>query len=503
MAKLYVIGLDGVTFSVIDALNAHGYLPGFKLLEERGIQAVLESVMPPFTAPAWTTMFTGVNPGVHGVLDFNRNEKKYIENAQWHKESIVTSRDVHARTVWEILNLQGRTCGVSGVPVTYPPYKITGYMISGMLTPSLSDQWTYPLNLKSQILEEFPDFSLNFQKPAAAKELVKGLLSYTDVHFRMQQRFSQKYPCDMTIHVYRSPDILQHVSFGRLSDILKKQSKEAIAQEESFRIYFQIDDIIQTYVQMLAPDDVLVVVTDHGFRRAERGFLIHNFLKKKGYLRVNKNYYMNAILQLCKKIGLPVNVMSSTDMIDSRHTSVLLHSASSWALYDLTPAKDAFTELQKELEPYGIRIWRSEELYSGPYVETFPDYILDFNESPYFLSQAIKIHGVLTHKRPAVSHDHHKDGVCFVYSPASVVQGVTRQKFSLIDISPMLLYLAGAPVPTWMEGNVPEIIRTWRGKEVVVDEHICLTPPPREYVDNVKEGDRAIIEERLRSLGYL
>ena len=66
--KVLVIGLDGLTFDLIDPLMERGWLPHISRMRDRGYSAVLRSTVPPVSAPAWTSLITGVNPGKHGVL---------------------------------------------------------------------------------------------------------------------------------------------------------------------------------------------------------------------------------------------------------------------------------------------------------------------------------------------------------------------------------------------------------------------------------------------------
>ncbi len=75
---MLIIGLDGATWSKINANLDE--LPNFKKLKEKYKHAVLEcDVRPVHSAPSWTTIFTGVLPSEHGVLDFAIDEKQRSE----------------------------------------------------------------------------------------------------------------------------------------------------------------------------------------------------------------------------------------------------------------------------------------------------------------------------------------------------------------------------------------------------------------------------------------
>ena len=70
MTKLAIIGIDGATFDIIQPMIAEGELPNIARILNEGAFGDLESEKPPMTPPAWTSMFTGLNPGKHGVFHF-------------------------------------------------------------------------------------------------------------------------------------------------------------------------------------------------------------------------------------------------------------------------------------------------------------------------------------------------------------------------------------------------------------------------------------------------
>ena len=70
MTKLAIIGIDGATYDIIHPMIAAGELPNIAKILRDGVSGALESEKPPMTPPAWTSMFTGLNPGKHGVFHF-------------------------------------------------------------------------------------------------------------------------------------------------------------------------------------------------------------------------------------------------------------------------------------------------------------------------------------------------------------------------------------------------------------------------------------------------
>ena len=66
--RLVVLGWDSATFDVVDPLARAGKLPVLKSLADAGHRASLRSTWPPMTDCAWTSAFTGTNPGKHGIF---------------------------------------------------------------------------------------------------------------------------------------------------------------------------------------------------------------------------------------------------------------------------------------------------------------------------------------------------------------------------------------------------------------------------------------------------
>ena len=70
--KLLILGLDGATWDVLNPLIAEGYMPRLSAAVKTGASGVLRSTTPPITPAAWTTFLTGKQPGIHGIIDFER-----------------------------------------------------------------------------------------------------------------------------------------------------------------------------------------------------------------------------------------------------------------------------------------------------------------------------------------------------------------------------------------------------------------------------------------------
>ena len=136
--KVVVIGLDGLTMDIVEPWALDGTLPNINHLLKTGTFGRLKSTHPPISAPAWASFMTGQNPGKHGLFDFQTlsEDRRYLLP--------VNSSTIKSLTIWDIFNEHyKRVCAIN-IPMTYPPFKVNGAMVSGMFIPSIDSPFVYP-----------------------------------------------------------------------------------------------------------------------------------------------------------------------------------------------------------------------------------------------------------------------------------------------------------------------------------------------------------------------
>ncbi len=153
--RVVVLGLDGLSPEVIERMMQDGKLPNFSQLKEKGFYSPLKTTNPPISPVAWSSFQTGVNPAKHNIFDFlNRDLKTYLpilsfSQIEKPRKSIkvgkfripLTKPDISllrkSRTFWSILGENGVASTVLRVPVTFPPEKFPGLILSAMGAPDL------------------------------------------------------------------------------------------------------------------------------------------------------------------------------------------------------------------------------------------------------------------------------------------------------------------------------------------------------------------------------
>lgn len=153
--KAIFLGLDGLDPRLTEQWMAEGKLPNLKRLAEQGTYQRLRTTFPALSPVAWSTFATGVNPAKHNIFDFlNRDLRTYapeLSSARVRparrvlnigKWSIPLSRpSVEGRRksepFWKILSRNAIGSTILRIPITFPPDRFNGRLLSAMSTPDL------------------------------------------------------------------------------------------------------------------------------------------------------------------------------------------------------------------------------------------------------------------------------------------------------------------------------------------------------------------------------
>ena len=153
--RAVILGFDGMDPELAGRFIAEGKLPNLAKLRDQGTFRKLRTTLPPISPVAWSTFMTGVNPGKHNIYDFLardlNNYLPFLSSAEIRgpKRSVKigkytiplgkpTIKGMRRGTpFWHWLGKAGIFCSVIRVPVTFPPEKFPGVLLSGMCVPDL------------------------------------------------------------------------------------------------------------------------------------------------------------------------------------------------------------------------------------------------------------------------------------------------------------------------------------------------------------------------------
>jgi predicted AlkP superfamily phosphohydrolase/phosphomutase len=153
--RVVVLGLDGLDAGLMKDFMDRGLLPNFRKLRTEGTFSPLKSTTPSMSPVAWSSFITGVEPSKHNIFDFlDRDLRTYLPNLS-STRIVDASRYVSlgryriplgrprvrslrkSKSFWKILGEHGIFSTILRVPMTFPPEKFHGAMLSAMCVPDL------------------------------------------------------------------------------------------------------------------------------------------------------------------------------------------------------------------------------------------------------------------------------------------------------------------------------------------------------------------------------
>jgi len=451
--KLLIVGWDGATVDMVDPLIAAGRLPNVKRLIERGSSARLESTKVPISSAAWVGAVTGCGPGVNGVYSFFEP----IENS--YDVKLISSRSNRATPLWRILNWNGMRSIVFNVPVTYPPEPIDGVIVGGMLSPFEGD-FTHPKSLAAQLRARgfTPDLGAWREKQAVDFELVKKQLPLKrDIVLEMLRDTEW----DMAMVVFKDLDVWCHRAYDGRTDT-------TVAEH-----YELLDGVLGELVAQVGEDTDVILMSDHGFASYRQSFFIQRWLVDAGFAKFSdaEQHRPAPTQNLAERRAMEHQVLLG--MLDLEHTvafpgaveanfgGVRLNVRGREPKGALDPERvDAtLTEISNQLlawrapgrdAPVVTHIYRSSELYPGPYSSNLPDLIFELD--PMICARP-EPHTVPFARQAQATPDHSLYGV-FAAAGPSFAQLPQRAAVSVFDLAPTALALLRLPVYEHMTGAV-------------------------------------------------
>lgn len=294
MTRILIIGIDGATWDVIKPWTEEDKLPTFKKLMEKGVFGILESTIPPLSPPGWTSAFTGVNPGKHNLFDFF-----IYDNYEKH---VVTSKTRKAKAIWQILNEYGKKVVVVNVPLTYPPDKVDGVMISGMGTPGLKSDFTYPKSFKKELLENI-GYRMEIGRETCNEDTyLKNLYNTEEKIKEMAIYLMNHYRWDMFITVFVCSDRVQHFYWKYMDTKHPMYNPEGAKKygDAILKYYQKLDNILKKLIENIDESTIVIIMSDHGFGPIYKGVYIGNWLREHGFLKLKEGRTQHMFINIKK-----------------------------------------------------------------------------------------------------------------------------------------------------------------------------------------------------------
>ncbi len=289
--EVWIIGLDGADWDVLDPLIAKSALPNLAKLRSEGVWGRLRSDEPMLSPILWTSIATGRTADLHGVTWF-------MTDAPDGTKIPISSRSRLVRALWNMASEKGVSVGVLGWWATWPVEPVNGFIVSdyvawhsfGVTGQELDVAGkTWPPELINDVKKAFvtpdkadeallarmihlPKERLGFDAAAGpfggpVQHLRQALVTaegYTDLGVKL---VGKERPRFFAIY-YEGTDATQHLfmedappKLDWVSDADFAAYKDVVAEYWKWQ-----DALLGRLLAKRKPTTTVIVVSDHGFR---------------------------------------------------------------------------------------------------------------------------------------------------------------------------------------------------------------------------------------------
>ncbi len=280
--RVFVIGLDSappeLLFNEFD-------LPNIRKLLRKSIYGPMKSCIPAITIPAWMCMATGKTPGELGLYGF-RHRKGNSYDEIWIAHSLM----VKEKAVWDYAGERGLKSVVLGVPPSYPPKKINGWMIGCFITPDSSTNYTYPPELKREIERVVGEyvFDVVFRKENR-EEVKEKIWEMTEKRFELVRYLLETKDWDFFEFVEIGLDRVHHAFWKFFDENHHLHEPDSPFKNVIPDYYRLLDREIGKTLKLLDEDTAVLIVSDHGIKRMKGCFAVNQWLIEEGLLKADLN----------------------------------------------------------------------------------------------------------------------------------------------------------------------------------------------------------------------
>ncbi len=494
-APVVVIGLDGATWDLLVPWMEQGELPNLKKFADEAAVGKLWTVYPILSPVCWTSAVTGVNPGKHGIFDFQK------EDPDGGAPLVETATHRRAQPIWMLLSDKHYRVGVMNVPMTYPPDPVRGDMISGFPFPNEKVNFTYPPELQSK-LDDYPLDYLGLNLfTRNADQMYSDFLKGQEARRKVAVDWIKSGRYDFMWLVFTGPDKVQHF-FWKYMDKNHPEydpEKAKVYGDAILNLWKKQDAILGEMLAALPKNTTVLMMSDHGFDAIYRQVNLMNFLAKTGipdWLSHHATPPMlvtNGLLHYQTEGKVPGT--SDREAFIDTLTSVFR------AMRDPKTGECPFES-----------IFRREDIYHGRMLEKAPDVVF-WETDKYYVTRGVPdslnapaFQNIWT---TSFSANHRPDGIVLVKGPDvhKNTQGSLRERLAaggdfkhanIIDVTPTLLALMNQIVPDQMDGRVldevlnPAFLKAHPPQVKPVDGFLLDRLPPEHLTDQEKEAMRAL-----------
>lgn len=471
--KMLIIGIDGLDPILLETWKDE--LPNFKELKGTGVEIKLKSVYPVDSVPIWSSLYTGLTPANHGILD----STDYLDKNFSQNQVDVSS--FRGKTFWDIASKHGKGVCVINPFLAFPAWKVNGVMASGP-----------PFHTGKRKVSVYPQSVLeNYEVPHLGgvlksypprnklREFHEKMKKITSDEANFGLKILKDYYWDLGFVCLITLDGIEHFFwryFDKNDPTYPGDGSYKNVVKDFYRLY---DRIVGEYMKL--DYDVLIVLSDHGHgMRNTKLVNINEILRREKYLKtktsihISPSYLVGTIkhklldfiyehnlddlsLKLARtmpKVSKKIQKSSfSIDFEDSSAYVSDIHGMNPGGGIEINTKnlninyEKLRTEIIKEI--YELKdpntderivkwICRREDLYTGKYISKFPDIVFEL-KSAYGVNWDVHVPIITNcYAHKIISGGHKRDAVFII---KGVDKKIVGNNMTSTDIAPTILNL--------------------------------------------------------------
>jgi Type I phosphodiesterase / nucleotide pyrophosphatase len=464
--KVLLAEFNEITWRIVDPLCDRGKLPIFAELIDQGVRgSPIAPEVPPDLDPwiSWTTLYTGRPQSEHGV--------RFLEQPP---ETVTGPR------IWEIAADAGKTIGVFGSIMSWPPRQdIKGFWVPGTFSPGPE---TFPPEL--QPIQELNLTATRQHTPLAGKQKKTGQLWLTmqlrklglktssvarAISFLVRSRlrpnrqwekvslqplinldffevlYRRYHPDLATFHTNHAAHY-QH-RYWRSMDSTPFHVKASPEEVRKFGQavefgYRSAEKCLARMMKLVDDNTVLILASGLG----QQPYVVDDFKDGRQVVRIRD---INQLIELCGLTG---------------HCTPLAMMAPQWNVKIPDPTRRAHAE--KVLATAYYRTPETGLISFETVADTICLNIFQNNLKPLDLeapcvfpeagSRRFTLGQFCAVQDATPKEGHHDPMGLMIMTGAGVRKGSQLKECSTLDIAPTILHLIGLPIPSYMKGRVLE-----------------------------------------------
>jgi predicted AlkP superfamily phosphohydrolase/phosphomutase len=477
MSKVIVLGVDGMDWPLLERLMPE--MPATRSIAERGYAGEMTSIFPPDSIPSWVSIFTGLDPSQHGILETIDYFKKGVSQFS------VSTDAFRGKTFWDRAGELGKEVIVVNPLLAYPPWDVRGIMATGPVFIS-GESKIRPASLAGRYrlpqlggIVDFPEKRELADFARKTREESERMLDFT-------LQLMQRHPWDLVFLSLLTMDRILHFFWRHFDPDDPTHTPGSEHADVIPRFHVFIDTCVGRLLDAAGDDCVLMIVSDHGHhRRPTLLFNLNELLLRHGLLKsriggprlLSPRYHLertkNLVLETLHRLDLEdiayrfarifpwTRKMKKRDFMTEPASNLATASdfggTNPFGGVDISRERCSvegadyeevrgrvITLLTGATDEGGapVFLWakRREELYAGPHIEKYPDVLYEMKPQ-YGTSWSLHVPLVTVNPRHRKISGGHRANSVLVAGPLPPGWAVRTERISPLNIATTVLHL--------------------------------------------------------------